>query len=361
MKLGKIQLGMTLFACIFAVISYATPPPDTVFKDVLDTPARPSELAKSTLLNGITTAGMRVIAVGQKGHILCSDDRGNNWTQAPVPVSCDLLAVHFPSEKKGWAVGHDGVVLHSEDGGATWVKQFDGRSAAQVMQRYYSNEQQCRLDQVNMAAFSEAELQQYVDDGPDKPFLDVWFENETTGYIVGAFNLIFRTTDGGNSWTPLFDRVENPGRFHLYTIKPIGTDLFITSEQGHVFRRDDSTGQFKDIQTPYTGTFFGSTGVSGAPILFGMRGVVFRSGDGGASWGKIETGILAALTSGTVLADGRIVLVSQMGNILVSSDNGVSFVPVMTDHSVPAAAVTTLDKDALIIAGFRGVSVVSIK
>ncbi|TWJ11095.1 WD40/YVTN/BNR-like repeat-containing protein, partial [Geobacter argillaceus] len=106
---------------------------EALFQDVLDTPAAKSSHAAQTLLTSVTLAGTRVVGVGQHGHIVYSDDRGKNWTQSTVPVSSDLLAVHFPSAQKGWAVGHDGVVLHSSDGGANWVKQFDGRAAAQVL------------------------------------------------------------------------------------------------------------------------------------------------------------------------------------------------------------------------------------
>jgi photosystem II stability/assembly factor-like uncharacterized protein len=91
--------------------------------DVLDTPAASSALAARSLINGVARAGHRIVGVGQRGHIVFSDDGGKRWTQARVPVSADLVAVSFPSARQGWAVGHDGVVLHTSDAGATWVRQ----------------------------------------------------------------------------------------------------------------------------------------------------------------------------------------------------------------------------------------------
>src|SRR5690348_14553614 len=91
--------------------------------DVLDSPALASPLAARGLLNGLASAGDRIVAVGQRGHILWSDDRGAHWQQAQVPVSSDLVAVAFPSPTQGWAVGHDGVILHSADAGKTWTRQ----------------------------------------------------------------------------------------------------------------------------------------------------------------------------------------------------------------------------------------------
>ena len=98
------------------------------FQDPLAVPAQPSALASRSLLQGVARAGQRLVAVGQRGHIVHSSDGGGTWQQAKVPVSSDLTAVFFASERKGWAVGHDGVILHTTDGGLSWTLQFDGRA-----------------------------------------------------------------------------------------------------------------------------------------------------------------------------------------------------------------------------------------
>lgn len=350
MNYRKWQHGIIYGLILISAVAHASGTGEPVYQEVLDTPAHMTPLAAQTQLNAIALAGKRLVGVGHRGHIVYSDDQGKSWTQAVVPVSSDLLAVHFPAEKSGWAVGHDGVVLHTGDGGTTWVKQFDGRAAGQVMSKVY-----------NGPPPLSAEVQRYLEQGPDKPFLDVWFENETSGYIVGAFNLIFRTTDGGKSWIPLFDLIDNPKRFHLYAIRPVGSDIFICGEQGGVYKLDGRSGRFKEVKTPYAGTYFGIMGKPGALIVYGMRGKVLRSSDGGASWREIKTGVSAGLTGATLLEDGRFVLVSQIGHVLVSSDNGITFKPIKAENTLPAAAVTALNKETLVVVGPRGAKVVSIR
>ncbi len=312
--------------------------------DVLATPAAASPLAQRALVNGLAAAGKRLVAVGQRGHIMYSDDHGASWVQARVPVASDLTAVNFPTPQLGWAVGHDGVVLHSSDAGANWVLQLDGRKAAQAMAAHYERSGEARLLD---------EARRMVEQGPDKPFLDVWFRNASQGYAVGAFGLLFATTDGGKSWQPLMHAADNPRGLHLNAIRGIGDALYVAGEQGLVLRMGAGQERFAAIPTPYQGSYFGIVGTPQAVVAFGLRGNAFRSTDGGASWQKVATRVPAGLTAGAVLSGERLVLVSQGGHVLASADHGATFVP-MAASPGHAAAVLSDGKDGLVIGGARG-------
>lgn len=317
------------------------------FVDPLASPALISEKALHGAFTGLANAGQRLVAVGQRGHIFYSDDAGVHWTQAQVPVSSDLVAVQFPSPTQGWAVGHDGVVLHSSDAGQTWRRQLDGRQLGQLMLAHY--QRQASPDQALLA-----DAQRMIEEGADKPFLDLWFANEQTGYVVGAFNLIFRTDDGGHSWQPLMDQVDNAGALNLYGIRQLGVDLFIVGEQGLVLKLDPASGRFGNLPTPYSGSYFGITGKPGVALAYGLRGNLYRSVDQGASWSKVELGLASSITGAAVTADGRILLVSQAGHLLVSSDDGASFRQQSPARLGPAAAVQAAGPAALVIAGAQG-------
>jgi photosystem II stability/assembly factor-like uncharacterized protein len=331
------------------------------FADVLDTPASASPLAAKSLLNGLALAGNRIVAVGQRGHIVFSDDRGTTWKQAKVPVSSDLVAVSFPTPRQGWAVGHDGAVLHSADGGETWTKQLDGRSAGKLLlEDFKARAAKGTLGTSEEADKLLAEAGRIAAQGAENPFLDVWFSDENHGFIVGAFNLIFSTSDGGRTWLPLFDRTDNPDRLHLYAIRGVGADVYVTGEQGLVLRLDRGTGRFRALPTPYKGTYFGVAGTKDSVVVFGLRGNVFRSSDGGANWQQIETGLQDGLTGGTGYGPDGLVLVSQSGNVLVSRDGGAHFAAQRLANPTPASAVVAFD-NSIVIAGARGVRAQALK
>jgi photosystem II stability/assembly factor-like uncharacterized protein len=334
-------------------------PAANAFQDVLDRPAVKSPLAAKSLFNGITMAGKRLVAVGQLGNILYSDDKGKQWVQATVPVSSDLLSVSFPTPQKGWAVGHDGVVIHTVDGGTTWIKQLDGRVAAQRILAYYKENPPKNQSKASGGAEQFVSPgERFVKDAPDLPFLDVLFENETNGFVIGAFNLIFHTSDGGKTWEPWCDRMDTNvmKQLHLYAIRAIDNDIFIAGEQGLLMMLDRKTSRFRTLECSYKGSFFGIAGKPGVVIAHGMRGNAVMSADKGRTWKKVETGIQATLSGSTVLQDGRIVLVSLGGDILVS-ENGVEFRNVKKDIPFTAAAVAEAEKDTVVLAGYGGLRV----
>ena len=324
------------------------------FIDVLDQPAATSPLASQRLLLATAVAGKRLVAAGARGHVIYSDDLGKTWQQAKVPVSADLTALHFVDAQQGWAVGHEGVVLHTRVGGATWSVQLDGRRANKLV-----------LDHVRalpadtnpeLLETLKAEADRAASEGPSRPFLDVWFANAREGYVVGAYNLIFHTRDGGNTWEPWVDRTENPRFYHLYGIRGSSDGLYAVGELGLMLRFDPATGRFAALQTPYEGSFFGLLTKPGLVLAYGMRGTAYRSRDGGQHWEQADTGVTASITGSQVLPDGRLLLCSQAGDVLVSDDDGAHFRRVATKGPMAYTGLAVAGK-ALVLSGLRGVRV----
>jgi photosystem II stability/assembly factor-like uncharacterized protein len=288
------------------------------FIDPLDAPALATPLAARSLLTAVATAGDRLVAVGQRGHVVFSDDRGASWSQAAVPVRTDLTAVAFATPERGWAVGHGGVVLATSDGGRTWARQRPGAA-------------------------------------PEESFLDVWFADERTGFAVGAFGLLCRTGDGGATWTRWDGRAENPRRLHLYAVRPAAGAIWLAGEAGLLLRLDGDTQRFRRLPLPHAGSFFGLSGDDDVVLAYGLRGGAVRSDDRGATFREVATGVDAAITGSTRLGDGRIVLVTLGGDLLLSDDAGRSFRRL--GGGPPAAAVAAAGRDSVAIVGPAGARV----
>ncbi len=334
-----------------AVAGNAAPVADPLERPALATP----KAARAAML-AVMRAGERLVAVGERGLVLLSDDDGRNWRQAPVPVSVTLTAVAFPNAEQGWAVGHSGVVLHTEDGGQTWRKQLDGAKAAQLA-----------LDAAQAAvaaaprdktAHNElAAAQRRLQDGPDKPFLALHFADEKNGFIAGAYGLLFATSDGGVTWQPRIAAADNAQGMNLYAVAGRGATVYLAGERGFFARSDDGGKRFVRIKAPYEGSWF-TLALTGAGQVFagGLRGNAWLYDEQRSAFTQSQVASPVSFSSALALSDGRLLFVNQAGQVLESGDGGRTLALRMRPPGAPLAALAPArEADTLIGAGFGGV------
>lgn len=328
---GKIVQPVLQALSLCALLVAAAPLVQAQAPDGAITYSVPSEKAVSSLLLDIAHAGKRLVAVGERGHILYSDNDGSNWEQAKVPTRQMLTAVFFVDDTHGWAVGHDALVLATTDGGATWNKQFE-------------------------------DLQR------EAPLLDVWFKDLQHGFAIGAYGALLQTTDGGANWEDVSDRLDNEDAYHLNGITEVkDTGLFIVGEMGSLFRSVDGGETWETLEGPYQGSLFGvlATGEPQSLLVYGLRGHLFHSADGGDSWQQIALSTASGgtlefgLANASLLDDGNIVVVGHGGSVLTSSDHGHSFSVFNRPDRVSLAAVTAGADGKLILVGQGGVRLTS--
>ena len=288
-----------------ALLAACTPRPDAPYPSAAqvlpDSGPLPLAMVKRMLLVDGARAGGRVVAVGDRGYIVLSDDEGASWRRASSPVAPLLTAVDFLDAKHGWAVGHDSVILATADGGQTWTQRFSAPSE-------------------------------------ERPLLDVLFLDATRGIAVGAYGAYYETGDGGRTWAArkiiAEDRHFN-GILRLPSRASVGgldsRRLMIVGEEGTILVSDDDGGTWRKLASPYKGSLFGGVVASdGAVVVFGLRGRIYRSADAGESWTQVDNASTATLMGGARFPDGAIVLAGAAGIVLVSRDDGRSFVPLAT-------------------------------
>lgn len=320
----------------------------------LERPAMQVRVPERAVLQAAVFAGKRVVAVGERGIVLLSDDGGMHWRQAKgVPVSTTLTAVRFVDAKLGWAVGHGGVILHSNDGGETWARQADGRLLAKVA----LDAAQQRADAAPGDAMSVRQLksaQLLAGDGPDKPLLDLHFFNARRGFVVGAYNLFFETSDGGATWTSAMGRLENPKGLHLYAIRAQGAGVYIVGEQGLMLRSQDTGSSFQPLVSPYNGSWFSLVAMpNGALVVAGLRGNAYYSPNKGQTWSRIEGAAPVSFVSAVALADNTVLLTNQAGQLLTSR-LGESFSNLGMPSLPPLSDVLPLLGGGLLAVGMAG-------
>jgi photosystem II stability/assembly factor-like uncharacterized protein len=322
------------------------------FKDPLDFPSIIVNRLNERPMQAVVKAGNRVVAVGPRGMIALSDNDGKTWKQSVSPVQSDLVAVHFPVAQDGWTVGHDGVVLHSSDAGKTWKKQLDGRIAKDAFVKYYKVK--AGLDEARRSAALKA-IERNFAEGPSLPFLDVWFEDAHTGFAVGSFGMLIATTDGGKTWEPWFDRIDNEELMNLNGIRGIEGDLYIVGEHGVLFKLDRSAGRFSKINTGYPGSFFGLAGSANAIIAFGLKGTVFRSLNRGGTWEVVKMPSDATICAGVVLnGTGGFALVNSAGEVLHGNSTAQHFTVKKVKADMHLTGIVQLSGSKLLMTSLEG-------
>jgi photosystem II stability/assembly factor-like uncharacterized protein len=304
-----------------------------------------SPRAQGAAMLAVARAGGRLVAAGERGTVLLSDDGGASWRQAQVPVQVTLTALRFLDARTGWAVGHLGTILKTEDGGERWSLQLDGMRAAALWA--------AALEGGDERARKRARALR--EEGPDKPFFDIEFIDAQHGVAVGSYNLAVATADGGRSWTPLSPRLPNPRSLHLYAVRSLRGKLFVAGEQGLLLRSDDAGASFQSLASPYKGSFFGLIAArSNTLVAYGLRGSAYRSADLGASWQKVETGTPVSISAAAEFDAGALTLLTQTGELLASHDDGLSFARSGPGAAVPAAGLAAAADGHVVVASLRG-------
>lgn len=330
-------------------------PAEPAFKDPLEHPAQSQSLPTQRPLMAIAKAGGRMVAVGSRGLALVSPDGGRSWAQASVPVQSDLTAVYFRNEQEGWAVGHDGVVLHSVDAGLSWSLQLDGRAAYRSFAAHYKHMINAASGDDAMLEAAARQIESNLGAGPTLPFLDVWFEDSRTGFVVGSFGMIAGTTDGGRTWEPWLHRIDNEEALNLNAIRGVGKEVYIAGEAGSVFRLDRAARRFVKVDTGYAGSFFGLIGDGRDLLAFGLRGTAYRSTDAGATWQEVRVPSKSTITGGMGSVGGaRFVLVNDAGQLLVSDAEGRDFKIVQPNRKMLLTGIVSANGGSVVLTGLGG-------
>lgn len=246
---------------------------------------RAADVVPRMLLLDGAFAGTDLVVVGERGTILRSGDNAQTWQTASTAATATLTGVSFaPESRHGWAVGHDALILTSNDGGHVWQKQWQGENLADSL-------------------------------------LDVLAVDAQHVIAVGAYGLFMTTADGGKSWSRR-KVSEEDYHFNRLSRGPTGT-LYLAGEHGTLLRSTDNGANWNRIPAPYDGSFYGVLPLDKRTLVaYGLRGRVYRSADDGATWEAIVTPQPGLLAVALKLKSNFFVFAGQSRALLVSRDYG---------------------------------------
>ena len=272
-------------------------------------------LSTESILLDITRAGNTLVAVGERGHIVISND-GENWEQAEVVPTRSTLTSVFSVGNRLWAGGHDAVIITSGDGGNTWTQQF-----------------------------FDPDRQQAV--------MDIYFADEANGVAIGSYGLMLKTRDGGQTWQDA--TVDEESDFHLNSLVRLNDGRqMIAGEAGLSYRSYDDGQTWEAIELPYGGSMWGSLLNNGECVLFyGLRGHIMESCDFGSSWAELESGTESSI-SGSAEQDGMVLLAANSGTVL-TREGGGQFTVHNHSSGVDFAAAISLGDGRFLLVGEDGV------
>lgn len=243
------------------------------------------------LLLDAALVGNDVIAVGDRGTVVRSQDEGKTWTKSESRTFATLTAVSFAPESVtgiGWAVGHDALILGTTDGGRTWTVRYQGPNL-------------------------------------QDSFLDVLALDATHVIAVGAYGVCVVTTDAGQTWTRR-ELSREDVHFNRITRGPSGT-LYVAGERGTLLRSSDRGLTWATIPAPYEGSFYGVLPLGPRLLLaHGLRGHVYQSSNDGESWTPVSTPAPALYAAAVRLRNGHILLAGNAPTLAQSIDQGRTFV-----------------------------------
>lgn len=270
-------------------------------------------------INGLLNLGSRVVAVGERGSILLSDDQGVSWQPTRVATQRDatLTAVIALDDKRLLAVGHDGWILRSVDAGSSWQEmRYDGELG--------------------------------------EPLLGIWSGGGDKILAFGSFGKFYQSIDGGQTWTPQPLDIDSA---HLYGMA--GADdgrRMLVGEQGLVLRTNDNGQHWQTLPPFYSGSLFGVVRLSADDwVTYGMRGHVFVSHDFGQRWTQVNVGNELPLYGHVLLPNDAGLVIVGAGSSMVRLDKHGALIGVARLAGLGTLTSATMVGSRLLVGGERGV------
>lgn len=237
------------------------------------------------------------------GTIVHTNDGGTNWLRQQPGTSATLNAVHFVSATQGWAVGGEGTILRTTNGGQSWQAQSSGAGFADLVSVHFINANTgwatgfdgffspgviLRTDNGGQTWVAQPQ-----DNSDGVEWTRVFFVDETNGWILGSTGSagLLRTTNGGASWT----RITIPASNTLTSLHfADAQNGWVVGYDGTILRSTDGgvSWSLQNVPAPGSPGFLDAVHFSDANTGWAVGGgAILNTTNGGGIWDEYVDGI----------------------------------------------------------------------
>lgn len=234
-------------------------------------------------------------AVGEQGIIVKSTDGGTNWSYLASGTDKGLKSVFFVNENIGWVVGNGGLILKTTDGGSSWVIQ-NSNSNSVLNSVYFFN------STTGIIVGNSGKILKTTNAGEnwetktintDENLMSVSFSGDKNGFLVGAKGTFAASRDWGDSW----------GAIKAPTTKDLNS-VFFDGERGCAvgasgaiiaFKSFVNNIRFEDYSIKRGTTLMSVTFKKNIGWAVGEKGTILKSTNYGTDWKKEVNTISIAL------------------------------------------------------------------
>ncbi len=246
--------------------------------------------------------------------IICTEDGGKTWNERLGvrpggherinDFLIELSGISLVNQSIGWAVGNDGQIMKTEDGGKTW--SMAARNTGCGGNAFFINKKTGWLHGYGTPYICRTDDGGHTWEKQDAGF-DVWsvfFVNETKGWAVGTikegtgqatkvWGVMKHSNDGGKTWKTQFKEFMDDEIAGLYNVSFLNAQIgWVVGKKGTILHTEDGgehwehqksgdpelqlmAVQFIDLKTGWI------TGIRSTEV---WSGVVLHTTDGGRHW-----------------------------------------------------------------------------
>ena len=254
-----------------------------------------------------------------------SKDGGATWDAVAVPGNgFTLTSLSFPDAQHGWAVGGNGLIIRTTDGGNSW-ELLKPPTTSELQAVHFVN------SQVGFVGGKDALL------------------DRSTGEVTG-FAEILCTKDGGDSWRRCY-RLDEPSSFFQLTCLSESV-AFAVLGANQLIRTEDRGGTWAEVPKPSKYVYSVAQAPDGTVWLAGSQGLL-SSDDGGKTWHQppsLPQGIASkGWMSISFNSKGQGIAVGGSGSVALTADGGRNWKLSPLAGSEELGVIRMHDSSALIL------------